>query len=565
MFCRRCGNPVDENFNFCTHCGTPLLKQSTPQTQQGVSQAQQNIPAQQDAPVFEPDASLSQQDTPSPQQETSVLQQEVPALQQETRVLEQDVIQAQQDTSALQRQGSAGSSAQTIRGFNVAGQTLVMDALPDNKFVQDVAEFKVDGQSGRDEQPRRKSKTKLILIIAGIVVTLAVVASVVAAFALGVFDTQAETPETEIPSASGETETEAVTSVQDPVALSDAEIGDVVEFGSYPQTSSSSPQAIRWIVLAVEDGRAFLLSEECLDAMAMYRSLPSSGDATWADSLIRDWLNDDFLDDAFSESEQNSIFKTRTGYDGSESLDDQVFLLSADDVDLYLESSWRVANATTYAQSRGASSFDDDGAANWWLRDSSTAGSSGSFLNVFYDGTIDDIGYPATKSDIAVRPALWVSIEGDAEGIVVYGASLNDLVEDAGDSQASSGVEGGTTVTLTVEAADGSTLSGEVRRDANGYVIADSSTREYTLEELRSLGLSDAEMCIAWNEPYAREGYVFYNSDLQAYFESCSWYTAKGRDVSLVEGGAATLNVARLQQLADESGEAARWRYLARE
>lgn len=115
--------------------------------------------------------------------------------------------------------------------------------------------------------------------------------------------------------------------------------------------------------------------------------------------------------------------------------------------------------------------------------------------------------------------------------------------------------------TLTVKAADGTTLSGIVRKDASGFVIPDSSAVEYSLEELRALDLSDAELCIAWNEPFARQGYHFKSPGLQAYFQACSWYTDTGNGSSLT--GAAAVNNSRLRQLAEESASGRQWENLA--
>ena len=54
------------------------------------------------------------------------------------------------------------------------------------------------------------------------------------------------------------------------------------------------------------------------------------------------------------------------------------------------------------------------------------------------------------------------------------------------------------------------------------YVLADSSTRLYTEEELSKL--STAQLKIARNEIYARYGRKFTSSSLQSYFDACSWY-----------------------------------------
>lgn len=115
-------------------------------------------------------------------------------------------------------------------------------------------------------------------------------------------------------------------------------------------------------------------------------------------------------------------------------------------------------------------------------------------------------------------------------------------------------------VTLECELAAGGTISGTVRRDANGYVIADSDTHEYTEAEVLALNLSPAELCVAWNEPFARQGYVFTNTGIQKYFEACPWYQAKGRDVTLV--GAQAKNNELFKSIAKQRSDFKPWLYL---
>ena len=57
---------------------------------------------------------------------------------------------------------------------------------------------------------------------------------------------------------------------------------------------------------------------------------------------------------------------------------------------------------------------------------------------------------------------------------------------------------------------------------ADGYIIPDSSTRLLTEADLA--GLTTEELRIARNEIYARHGRIFRDQQLQAYFESQSWY-----------------------------------------
>lgn len=90
------------------------------------------------------------------------------------------------------------------------------------------------------------------------------------------------------------------------------------------------------------------------------------------------------------------------------------------------------------------------------------------------------------------------------------------------------------TVTLECITATGSPISGMVRQDANGFVLADSDTHAYTTDELMAKNLTPAELCIAWNEPFARAGYIFSNAGIQAYFEhNCPWYKGTTRSVNL--------------------------------
>lgn len=133
----------------------------------------------------------------------------------------------------------------------------------------------------------------------------------------------------------------------------------------------------------------------------------------------------------------------------------------------------------------------------------------------------------------------------------------NAYAEYSGDHRDSSN-----TVTLTVTSASGETLSGAVHRDSNGYVLADTSNREYSTSEIASKNLSPAELCIAWNEPYARAGYIFMNPDLQAYFESTSWYTPRSNSVTI--SSLAESNVNRIRSVANGNSEAVKWEDLAR-
>lgn len=116
-------------------------------------------------------------------------------------------------------------------------------------------------------------------------------------------------------------------------------------------------------------------------------------------------------------------------------------------------------------------------------------------------------------------------------------------------------------VTLECVSSTGTTLSGSVRRDANGYVLADSDTHAYTAEEITAKNLTPAELCIAWNEPFARKGYAFSNAGLQTYFErNCPWYKCTHASVSLQ--GVEAANNELFKSYAKEHSDFSPWLYL---
>lgn len=417
---------------------------------------------------------------------------------------------------------------------------------------------------------KRKGKRRVVAVVAVLVVVVVlIVAGVWLAFGSGLLfggdeqaaDEQEEATSEEDASDEEEADAEDDTATEEPaeaVALEDAQVGDVVEFGTYAQevTDTGSvydtQEAIRWYVLDIVDGSALLLTEQTIECMAM-----SVDDYdTWAESDIRSWLNDEFVFYAFTEDEQEKLnWTTVSQSDASDGdVTDRVFLLSVEEAELYLTDEQKVATATAWAQARGAKTFDDADAVNWWLRDYND---NGLFSIAFYYGEVGSVSaggetseffLDAQSTTLAVRPALWVSIDGLAGDIV------DSDVEAASD-------DGSTTVTLTVESNDGTILSGEVTRDAEGYVLADSSTREYTKKELKALNLTDAELSIARNELFARQGYHFSNPGLRAYFEACDWYTDTGDDAYVT--GVAETNATRLLELLNARDDGERWTHLS--
>ena len=103
------------------------------------------------------------------------------------------------------------------------------------------------------------------------------------------------------------TEVSATTEALETVALKDAEIGDIVQMGTYEQDGDPETEdPICWDVLD-KDGDAMLLISH--DVITYQRFSDNHKCVIWEDSQIRSWLNQAFYEEAFDETEQVDITK----------------------------------------------------------------------------------------------------------------------------------------------------------------------------------------------------------------------------------------------------------------
>ena len=86
-----------------------------------------------------------------------------------------------------------------------------------------------------------------------------------------------------------------------------AQVGDIVEFGSYEQdgNASNGKEPIEWRVLAVEGNRAYVVSQKALDARAFNADEDDGND--WNSSDLKKWLENDFASQAFTGDEMKEI------------------------------------------------------------------------------------------------------------------------------------------------------------------------------------------------------------------------------------------------------------------
>ena len=121
---------------------------------------------------------------------------------------------------------------------------------------------------------------------------------------------EADTQETE-------TQEEPVAEELSPVeeAIINAEVGDIVEIGSFEQDGdeTNGAEPIEWQVIADEDGKKLLLSKYILMPIGniMYDEFPGDGvNYTWKECGIRSYLNGEFYESAFTDEERELIAET---------------------------------------------------------------------------------------------------------------------------------------------------------------------------------------------------------------------------------------------------------------
>ena len=194
-------------------------------------------------------------------------------------------------------------------------------------------------------------------------------------------------------------------------------MGDHFTFGNYPQGEDGEEQPIEWRVVAVENGRALVISEKLLDCV-QYNEKYVSG--TWETCTLRKWMNGEFINKAFSSSEQakiatvtnqnpdNSKYNTK----GGNATQDKIFALSIDEVYHYFRDD-RMAAPTGYAKKQGATvsdiySLPSGEKTGWWLR--SPGNYSYIAANVDTYGNVLQSGNYVHLNSVAVRPAFWLNL-----------------------------------------------------------------------------------------------------------------------------------------------------------
>lgn len=169
--------------------------------------------------------------------------------------------------------------------------------------------------------------------------------------------------------------------------LKTARIGDTVTYGN-----------VKWIVADEAGGsQRFLLLVRKNPAKAETVYQTSGQPASWENSKLRSWLNQDFFNTCFSKYEQPDVLEANItaranstyGTSGGGNTKDHIFLLDETEAERYQE----ILKLK-------------DSQKSWWLRTPGKSSDSAAFVSA--DGTIMPYGYAADSMDISVRPAVWV-------------------------------------------------------------------------------------------------------------------------------------------------------------
>lgn|GEM_PF-802391 len=204
-----------------------------------------------------------------------------------------------------------------------------------------------------------------------------------------------------------------------------AKAGDIIYFGSYKQSRSrdSDKEPISWLILERCGSRMLLISEKALNSLQFHDVFNYT---TWDKCSLRKWLNDAFLNTAFTEEEQTMIqcvpvpadanpqHPTKTGADTS----DKIFLLSIPEACRYFGDDYARRCAPTKSakiKPKTVNPYTVNGLSTcaWWLRTTGRRTDYAAVVNtdgsINYDGI--DINGAFNASLEGVRPVMWIDLD----------------------------------------------------------------------------------------------------------------------------------------------------------
>ena len=199
--------------------------------------------------------------------------------------------------------------------------------------------------------------------------------------------------------------------------IGEIKVGNIVKFGNYFINDNKTKEPIEWRVLEVSYDRALLITKDAIDCKPYNNKRRG---ITWEECSLRQWLNNEFINQAFSKKEQIEIILTNIsnprnpylGTWGGNNTQDKIFLLSIDEVKKYFKDvKGRECKANNYAKQQGAStSYNKEylDHCDWWFRSPGRPQYCAAF--VCDDGRICAEGCCVETDINAVRPALYINL-----------------------------------------------------------------------------------------------------------------------------------------------------------
>lgn len=206
--------------------------------------------------------------------------------------------------------------------------------------------------------------------------------------------------------------------------------GDIVTFGTV------YGEKVEWQVLETDGKKALLIPTEIIGYWPFNEQ---QVDTKWEDSTLRKWLNNDFLNSVFSESERAAILETTVtneanpeyGTGGGAATTDKVFLFSISEAEKYSLTAVKfnfteaqcAANAKQIADRSSewthSWTYEDVllnltsyvGFTDWcWLRTTGHTEINPCVTTIDYNGSLNYWG--EENADIGgLRPGIWVSLQ----------------------------------------------------------------------------------------------------------------------------------------------------------
>lgn len=213
--------------------------------------------------------------------------------------------------------------------------------------------------------------------------------------------------------------------------LGGADVGDTVTFGTYEQNNNYSDgnENIEWIVIDKQEDKIMVVSK-CIIAMQPFNTT-NEGHISWEKCTLRKWLNNDFLNEAFSDAEKKLISDTTVSnteylafglsYSTTDySTTDKIFLLSENERNM-LSSVDALKGIVTESVIALFSDAANSDVANinpsnfeplWWLR-TTWEDAVDCQASVAYGASYDEHEHDTcnVEESAGVRPAMWISLK----------------------------------------------------------------------------------------------------------------------------------------------------------